>query len=293
MTGPILLFGANGQLGRELCALAALRGENVIGLTRAEADIADAMAVEAAIANAKPRLIVNAAAYTAVDKAEGDIEGATRGNVLGPAVLARGANAAGVPLMHVSTDYVFDGTKAGAYVENDPISPLGVYGRTKAEGERAVRDAAKRHVIVRTSWVYGVHGANFLKTMLRLAKERDELRIVADQRGCPTSTRDLAEAILTIDAAIAGGATPWGTFHFAGSGATTWHGFASEIIAAQGRITGRRPTVTPIATSDFPTPARRPANSELDSSLFAKTFGYVARPWQERTAQTVAELLSP
>ena len=290
MSGPILIFGTGGQLGRELLDLCARRGVATLGATRAEADIADEPAVFAMVARAKPRLIVNAAAYTAVDKAEGDIEGAVRGNVRGPGVLAKAAHAAGVPIVHVSTDYVFDGSKASAYVESDPIAPLGVYGLTKAQGEQALREAAPHHVILRTAWVYGAHGANFLKTMLRLAKERDELRVVADQRGCPTHTADLAEAMLAADAAIAKGATPWGTFHFAGQGATTWHGFASEIVAQQATFTGRRPPVRPIATSDYPTPAKRPANSELDSTLFAETFGYRARPWHERTKETVEAL---
>jgi len=291
MKGPILLFGAKGQLGSELTCLAAERGEDIVGLSRAEADIADAAAVEAAIARARPRLIVNAAAYTAVDKAESDIEAAARGNVAGPATLAAAANAASVPLVHISTDYVFDGSKSGAYVEDDPIAPLGVYGRTKAEGETAVRTAAPRHVVIRTAWVYGPHGANFLKTILRLAAERDELRVVADQRGCPTSTRDLAAAVLAVDHAVAGGAGPWGTYHFAGKGATTWHGFACAIVEAQAPLTGKRPPVRAISTSDYPTPARRPANSELDSSRFAKAFGYAAAPWRERASEVVGVLL--
>jgi dTDP-4-dehydrorhamnose reductase len=191
--------------------------------------------------------------------------------------------------VHVSTDYVFDGTKETAYLESDPIAPLGVYGRTKAAGEAAVRAALPEHAILRTSWVYGEFGQNFLKTMLRLARERDELRVVADQRGCPTSTRELASAILALAPRLIARDNVWGTYHFAGSGVTTWHGFATRIVAAQAQITGRKPAVTAITTAEYPTAARRPVNSELDCGLFAKTFGFRARPWeQEADAATRA-----
>jgi dTDP-4-dehydrorhamnose reductase len=291
VSGPILLFGADGQLGREFLNLATRRGVDVVGMTRAEADISDADAVARAIDRRKPRLIVNAAAYTAVDKAEANQAAAEAGNVAGPAILANAATRAGIPIVHFSTDYVFDGTKKGAYREDDPIAPLGVYGRTKAAGEAVVRDAALQHVIVRTAWVYGVHGNNFLKTMMRLGRERDELRVVGDQKGCPTSTLDLAEAILAIDRVIAAGGSPWGTYHFAGQGSTTWHGFASEIIDAQAARAGRSPAVVAIATSEYPTPAKRPANSELDSKKFSEIFGYTAQPWRARTRQTVDALI--
>ena len=290
---PILVFGAAGQVGRELVALAAARGVPAVGVTRAEADIADADAIAALIARHRPRLVINAAAYTAVDKAEGDPDMAERGNVEGPRVLAEAAAAVGVPILHLSTDYVFDGSKPGAYTEDDPIAPLGVYGRTKAEGEAAVRGANPRHVILRTAWVYGVYGNNFLKTMMRLAAERDRLRVVADQHGCPTATADIAEAILAVDAALARDASLAGTFHFAGTGSTSWHGFAEAIVAAQAAHTGKRPPVDAIATADYPTPAARPINSVLDSSRFAATFAYRAKPWQERMAKVVTALSAP
>ena len=292
MSGPIALFGAGGQLGQEFLGLARLRGVDVAGFTRAEADIADEDAVQRALGAARPRLVVNAAAWTAVDKAESDPDGARRGNATGPRTLARAAAAAAIPYVHFSTAYVFDGGKPTAWIESDPIAPLGVYGASKAEGEALAREAAPMHVILRTSWVYGVHGANFLKTMLRLARERDELRVVADQRGCPTATLDLAEAILAVDRAITAGAVPWGVWHFAGTGATTWHGFASEIVDAAAPFTGKRPDVTAITTADFPTPARRPANSELDSSRFAAAFGYRAAPWRERAREAVRQLVT-
>jgi dTDP-4-dehydrorhamnose reductase len=289
--GPVVLFGAAGQLGREISDLAERLGKEVVGCTRSQVDITDRAAVAAVLARTKPRLVVNAAAYTAVDKAESDPDGALAGNAIGPHVLATAAAHSGVPIVHVSTDYVFDGAKAGAYVEDDPIAPIGVYGRTKAEGEAHVRAAAAHHVIVRTAWVYGVYGTNFLKTMLRLAREREELRVVADQRGCPTATLDLAEAVFAIDRRIAEGAEPWGTFHFAGTGATTWHGFACEIVDAAAPFTGKHPKVTAIRTQDYPTAARRPANSELDSSRFAAIFGYRAAPWRARTQEVVRQLL--
>ncbi len=196
-----------------------------------------------------------------------------------------------MPLVHLSTDYVFDGKKSGAYVENDPIAPLSVYGRTKAEGEAAVREAQPHHVILRTSWVYGVHGKNFLKTVLRLASERDEFTMVADQFGCPTATADIAEAIVLLAPRLVADANVSGTYHFAGTGRTSWHGFATEIVARQRPFTGRNPRVVPIATADFKTAARRPANSVLDSGRFRAIFGHSARPWQERVAETVDLLL--
>ena len=279
----ILLFGANGQLGQEMVRASAARVMSLVALSHAEADIANANAVREAIARHKPALVVNAAAYTKVDLAETDVEAARRGNDIGPALLGEACAAAGIPLVHVSTDYVFDGTKPTAYVETDAVSPASSYGRSKEAGERALRAATPRHVILRTSWVYSEFGHNFLKTILRLAATRDELRIVADQRGCPTSTLDLAEAVLSIAPRLIAGEDVWGTYHFAGSGVTTWHGFASRIVAAQAPFTGRTPRVTPITTAEYPLPARRPANSELDCSLFARIFGIRARPWTEET----------
>ncbi|MCI0599643.1 MAG: dTDP-4-dehydrorhamnose reductase [Beijerinckiaceae bacterium] len=292
MNGPVLIFGASGQLGREIFALARTCGVDAIGYDRARADITKIDSVTAAVLAVKPRLVVNAAAYTAVDRAESEPEAANAANVIGAEAVARAAALRQVPVIQLSTDYVFDGTKMGAYVETDRLAPLGVYGATKAEGEARVRDANPRHFILRTSWVYGRYGSNFLKTILRLSRERDELRIVADQRGCPTATADLAEAILAIGRALKRGSEIYGTYHFAGEGATSWHGFASLIVETQARETRRLPKVTPVSTADFPTPARRPANSELDSSHFASTFGFRARPWQMRVREAVHLLMS-
>ena len=177
-------------------------------------------------------------------------------------------------------------------MEDDPIAPINSYGRSKAAGERAVRGATPRYVILRSSWIYGEFGHNFLKTMLRLAATRDELRVVADQRGCPTSTRDLARAILDIAPRLVAGEGVSGTYHFAGSGVTTWHGFASRIVAAQTPLTGRAPRVTAITTAEFPTPARRPANSGLDCGRFERTFGFRGRPWTEEADAITSALVA-
>ena len=286
----ILVFGGNGQLGRELTRAGAVHQIPLTALSRTQADIADRTAVDEAFALQRPSLVVNAAGYTKVDLAETEAAAARQGNEVGPAIIAEACASAGVPLVHISTDYVFDGRKRGAYVESDPVAPIGAYGRSKAAGERAVRAATARHLIMRTSWVYGEFGHNFLKTMLRLATTREELRVVDDQRGCPTSTRDLADAILRIAPRLIARDEVWGTYHFAGSGVTTWCGFASRIVAAQAPITGAKPRVTAITSAEFPTPARRPANSELDCSLFARTFGFGGRPWTEETDAITAVL---
>ncbi|WP_404295198.1 dTDP-4-dehydrorhamnose reductase (plasmid) [Microvirga sp. RSM25] len=287
----ILVFGSGGQLGQELTETAHLAGTALTGLGRAEVSIADEAAVQRVLDGLKPTVVINAGAYTKVDRAETEAAEAFRANAIGPEVLASACASVGIPLVHVSTDYVFDGTKIGAYRENDPVAPLGVYGRSKAAGEEAIRFHAPRHVIVRTSWVYGVYGANFLKTILRLTGERNELRIVADQHGCPTSTTDLAQALLTVAQHLREGKVPYGTYHCAGSGATTWHGFAQRIIMAQRRFTGRAPALVPIRTDEYPTPAKRPVNSVLNSSLFRRTFGYTAQPWESAVDAAIERLL--
>ena len=287
----ILLFGGDGQLGREMRRASATRGVALAALSRAQADITDRAAVSEAIGRHDPSVVINAAGYTKVDQAEAEPEAAHRANAVGPGILAAACAQAGVPLIHISTDFVFDGEKAGAYVEGDKVAPINRYGQSKADGERAVRDATPMHVIVRTSWVYGEFGSNFLKTMIKLAATRDELRVVADQHGCPTSTPDLADALLTITPQLIGGKSVWGTYHFAGSGVTTWHGFASRIVAAQAPLTGRTPRVTAITTAEFPRAARPPANSALDCSLIARVFGVHGRPWTEETDTITRKLV--
>ena len=289
----ILLLGAGGQVGREIEALAAERALPLTALDRTGVDITNAATIARAMEAHQPDIVINAAAYTAVDKAESEPEQATLINATAPGLIASACARNSAGLIHISTDYVFDGTKTGAYVESDPIAPLGVYGASKAAGEAAVRDALDKHLIVRTSWVYGAYGANFLKTMLRLANDRDRLTIVADQRGCPTATGDIAEGLLIAAAALNGNAAKAGTYHLAGTGVTTWFDFASEIIVRAAPYTGRQPTMAPITTADYPTPARRPANSELSSELFAQTFGFRAAPWQQRVTEVVETLASP
>jgi dTDP-4-dehydrorhamnose reductase len=275
----IVVFGGNGQLGRELSRAAASRAIALHALSHAEADIADSAAVAVALARLQPTIVVNAAAYTKVDLAESNVEAARKTNEIGPAILAEACAAVDVPLVHVSTDYVFDGRKEDAYHESDPVCPISVYGRTKAAGEEAVRRILKHHVILRTAWVYGEFGDNFLKTVLRLAATRDELRIVADQQGSPTSAGELAEAILTIASAFRHDRALAGTYHFTAGGVTTWHGFANRIVEIAAPITGRNPHVTPIGTADYPTAARRPANSRLDCHLFIEKFDFLPRHW--------------
>jgi len=288
----ILVFGGNGQLGQDLMRAAASRAIALRTLSRADADIADSVAVAAALSHWKPNLVVNAAAYTKVDLAESHVEDARRDNEVGPAVLASACAIAGVPMVHISTDYVFDGTKEGAYLESDPVCPINVYGRTKTAGEDAVRRMLKRHVIVRTAWVYSEFGHNFLKTILRLAATRDELRIVADQHGSPTSARELAEVILNIAPVLLRDKDIWGTYHYTAAGVTTWHGFASRVVAIQAPITGRSPRVVPIRTAEYPTAAKRPANSSLDCRLFAQVFGFSPRHWTEGVDATTRTLVT-
>jgi dTDP-4-dehydrorhamnose reductase len=264
-----------------------------MGLGHGDLDVTDRDAVRRAVDRYRPALIVNAAAYTAVDRAESEPEAAFAVNADGPAHLADAAGMAGIPLVHLSTDYVFDGAKPGAYAEDDPIRPLGVYGASKAAGERAVRGRLERHIILRTSWVFGVHGANFVRTMLRLGRERDRLRVVADQRGCPTGAADIADAVLGIaHQLLVDRRDAWGTFHFAAPGGTTWHGFAEAIFERAAPLWGRRPDVAPITTADYPTPARRPANSVLDCARFDRTFALPRRAWTERLDAVVRQLVA-
>jgi dTDP-4-dehydrorhamnose reductase len=295
VSADVLLTGANGQLGWEVARRAGGAGLDARSLAHAELDIADRAKVGEVVAAVAPKVVINAAAYTAVDKAESERERAFAVNRDGAAHLADACAAAGAALIHVSTDYVFDGTKQGAYVETDPVGPLGVYGASKLAGEEAVRARAPRHVILRTAWVYGVHGANFVKTMLRLARERPELRVVDDQRGCPTAAGDLAEAALAIAGRIVAGTVPadgFGTFHCVGDGEITWCGFAREIMAQAGPRLGKPPpSVTAITTADYPTPARRPANSVLDCGKLARVYGLSLRPWRVALAEVLNGLL--
>jgi len=287
----ILLTGAYGQVGWELTRRSRKRGFAVEATDVDVFDITDPRAVEEKVCGQGWELVVNCAAYTAVDRAESEPELALAVNRDGPANLAAACGKAHIPLVHISTDYVFDGSKQGPYRETDPVLPLGVYGRSKAEGDTEVRSRLREHIILRTSWVYGVHGNNFVKTMLRLGQERRVLRVVNDQQGCPTNAADLAEVIL----AIAGRCdrNPWGTYHYSGKGVTTWHGFAEAIFAEAQKYTSLLvERVEPIPSAQYPTPAKRPANSVLDCSLFTSTFGIEPRPWRESLAEVIHGLFS-
>ena len=266
MTMKILLTGATGQVGHEL--LRSLQGlGEVTAPRRGELDLANPDALRAAVRAVQPGLIVNPAAYTAVDQAENDIDLARLINAEAPAVLAEEAARCGAALVHYSTDYVFDGAGERPFAEDDPTAPLNVYGQTKLEGELAIAASGARHLILRTSWVYSLHGRNFLLTMLKLAQEREELRVVADQFGAPTWSRTIADATaqLLVHAQL-GGDDWWarhgGIYHLAGQGETTWCGFTEAIV----RTAGLGCRVTPISTAEFPKPARRPHNSRLDCS---------------------------
>jgi dTDP-4-dehydrorhamnose reductase len=286
----ILVFGANGQLGQELSRAAAGRGIALRGLPRRAVDIAEQNDVAAAFARWAPQLVVNAAAYTKVDLAETHEAEARRSNEIGPAVLAEECARKRIPLLHLSTDYVFDGNKQEAYREADPVCPISVYGRSKAAGEDAVRRGLRQHLILRTAWVYSEFGSNFLKTMLNLAQTRDELRIVDDQYGSPTSAADLADVILRIAPILLRDEQLAGTYHFTADGFTTWHGFASRAVAIAAPIIGRHSRVTPIGTADYPTAAKRPINSRLDCRLFTQTFGFSPRHWTEGVDATARKL---
>jgi dTDP-4-dehydrorhamnose reductase len=292
MNGPILIFGARGQVGREAAGLAAARGVRVIALSRPEADIANEATVRVALDVHRPAVVVNAAGYTSTDRAEREPDAAAMANVTGAAVVASACATANVPLIHLSCAEVFDGNKKRPYVENDKVSPVTAFGRTKVEGEAKVRELVPRHVILRTSWIYGPHGRNFLRNVLRLSAERDELRMVGDQVGCPTATIDLAEAILVVARKLAAEAKVSGTFHFAGNGATTWYKFASEIVQRQAVFTGKTPKIVEIKLSEYPAAAKGGLNCELDSSRFRSVFGYSASPWNFRVAEVVAAVIT-
>jgi dTDP-4-dehydrorhamnose reductase len=286
----VLIIGANGQLGWELCRKGKKRGFDIVPLDLPEFDITDPPAVIKQIRQGGVSLIINGAAYTAVDRAESEPALAFAVNRDGPAYLASACAKAGIPLIHISTDYVFDGRKKGPYLETDPVSPLGVYGRSKAAGETEVKGHLKEHVILRTAWLYGVHGHNFVKTMLRLGSEKEVLRVVDDQYGCPTFAGDIAEAILAISSKIGERCDiPWGTYHYCGKGVTSWHGFTEKIFdLAKPHNSLIVKKVEPITSEEYSTySAKRPANSVLDCSLLTKTFGISPLPWHESLAHMI------
>lgn len=288
----ILITGGAGQVGLELARADWPSHVRLHLPARDQLDLGDAEAVRAAFAATPFRAVINSGTYTAVDKAETEVAAAFAANAMGPAILAEVTRAAGIPLIQVSTDYVFDGSGDRDYAETDPVGPLGVYGASKLAGEVAVTTGNPRSVVMRTAWVLSSHRANFLKTMLRLATDRPTLRVVDDQHGCPTSARDIADALKAITLRmIEDPDAPTGVYHFVNAGSTTWAELAREIMTLSAARGGPSATVEGITTADYPTPARRPSNSRLDTSKITRDYGIAPRPWKDAVAEIVAELI--
>ncbi|MFN4041879.1 MAG: dTDP-4-dehydrorhamnose reductase [Brevundimonas sp.] len=287
----ILITGGAGQVGLELQAHAWPDGVVVHAPGRDDLDLTDPVSVRAAFAARPYAAVINAAAWTAVDKAEDAVADAFLANAQGPAVLAEATRQAGVPLVHISTDYVFDGSANRPYVESDPVGPLGVYGASKLAGELAIRSGNPRSVVLRTAWLISAHRANFLKTMLTLAKKHERLAIVRDQIGCPTAARDLTEALVSITLRLMDDQdAPTGVYHFVNAGETSWAGLAREIMASSRTTGGAWAEVDAITTDQYPTPAKRPANSRLNTTKLSRDFGIQPRDWRAAVAEIVAEL---
>ncbi|MFM0051915.1 dTDP-4-dehydrorhamnose reductase [Caballeronia grimmiae] len=286
----ILLTGVNGQVGFELARTLQGLGR-VVAVDRRRLDLGDLDQVRRVVREVKPALIVNPAAYTAVDKAESDVDAAMRANGEAPGVLAEEAKRLGAALVHYSTDYVFDGTKEGAYVEDDVVNPQNVYGKSKLAGEQAIAASGCDHLIFRTSWVYGTRGKNFLLTMLRLGAERDELSVVVDQIGAPTWASTIAALTANVLAqSVAAGDSWWkeksGVYHLTAGGSTSWHGFAEAIFELSGLE--KKPVVKPIPASAYPTPAKRPANSRMSGAKLGAVFGLQAPDWRDALSLCLA-----
>ncbi|MBD9653012.1 dTDP-4-dehydrorhamnose reductase [Ensifer sp. ENS09] len=287
----VLVTGGSGQVGGEILRRGLGPNVEVVAPNRNELNLADFCELRRYVLLNRFAAVVNCGAYTAVDKAESDVSDAWTINALAPAVLASAAAERGIPIVQISTDYVFDGTKVGRYVEDDPTRPVNVYGNSKAAGEAAIRALAVRHVILRTAWIFSSHGSNFLRSMLRLSQTQDQVRIVNDQFGCPTSATDIAGAVAAIvtrfledrDACL-------GTYHFASAGEATWFDFASEIFRQRSTAGRRVPQVIPISTIEYPTPARRPQNSRLSTQKFEAEFSFQAMDWKDAIAGVLQEL---
>ena len=289
----LIVTGAKGQLGRELTARGASCGWQVTGVDLPEFDICAEHQVRDLVSAVKPDVLINAAAYTAVDRAEAEPDEADRANHQGPGRLASVCARCGAALVHVSTDFVFDGRRRTPYGETEAVAPLSVYGRTKAAGEAAVRGRIVRHLVVRTAWLYGTGGKNFVRTMLTLARRQRQLRVVADQYGSPTCAADLADALLTAARLAVAHDGPWGTYHFCGAGVTSWHGLAEAVVeAARPQTPLAVERVVPIGTAEYPTAARRPAYSALDCTAIGRDFGIRPRPWREPVKETVGLILA-
>lgn len=288
----ILVTGGNGQLGTELRRYPWPEGWEVVAVDIDELDLRDTAAIAAMVASRPWATVISGGAYTAVDRAESDQVTAWAVNALAPAAFAAACRTADIPLLQVSTDYVFDGAKQGRWLPDDPIGPLGVYGASKLGGELAVATGCVRYAIVRTSWVVSAHGANFVKTMLRVGAERDALTVVDDQYGAPTAAKDLAAALATIALRMADDrSAPSGTFHFSNAGETTWCGFARAIFEGAAARGGPTAAVTPILTEEYPTPARRPINSLLDHHAIGAAYGVTPQDWRIALDDILDELI--
>ena len=280
----ILVAGGQGQVGSALAQIGRKQGLELVALERSELDITDTVSIDFAFEKYRPAVLINAAAYTDVCKAEVEAELAYAINETATALLADACAAANIPMLHISTDYVFDGSKEGLYTEDDPVSPLAVYAKSKEAGERALRERVERHIILRTSWVFGVQGNNFVKTMVRLAKDRNRLTVVADQFGGPTSACSIAKALLAIAADYKKSKTAaWGTYHYCQKPYVSWHQFAQVIIehATEMGLVDHPVEVVPIPSSEFSTQVNRPVNSKLDTVKVESVFGITADSWVE------------
>jgi dTDP-4-dehydrorhamnose reductase len=293
MTMRLLLLGGSGQVGSEFRALDRPKDVVVVAPDLDALDVAKPGAIADAIAAGPWHAVVNAAAYTNVDRAESERDLAFAINAHAAGTIANETARHGIPLIHISTDYVFDGRKGAPYVETDAPAPLNVYGESKLASERAVAATNPRHVILRTSWVYSPHGHNFVRTILRLAAERQRLTIVDDQRGCPTAARDVARTCRDIALLCAQSPkdVPYGLYHFCGKGETTWCGLTKAIVEMAAPHLSRVPEIVPIATAGYPTPAIRPRDTRLDCSAIARAFAISPRPWQDGLAETLHQLL--
>ena len=290
----VLVLGANGQLGQCLADQLSTTEYHVTLASRAEIDISEFDSTEKNIVDHKPDVVINASAYTAVDLAEKEVEQANLINNLAVGNMARVCAKIDAVLVHISTDYVFDGEAKVPYNEDAATNPQGAYGRTKLLGENAVQAAGCNHIIIRTAWVFSEYGNNFLKTMLRLGKQRDSLGIVADQVGCPTYAQDIAKAVVTILKGISAGNQSWGTYHYCGDEWTSWFGFAQAIFdeSEKANLMANSPELTPITTADFPTPAKRPAFSALDSSKLINSWGACPSDWKAAIKKVISKLKS-
>ena len=276
----LLITGGTGQVGTELLNCHWPADTELVAPTRQELDLSDFDSIGTYISQGEFDAVINCGAYTAVDKAESEVLTAWKINALAPAALAAATKIAGIPLVHLSTDYVFDGSKIEPYTEDDPVAPLGVYGASKEAGEQAVRTGNPRHVILRTAWVFSAHGSNFVKTMLRLGKERELVKVVDDQMGCPTAASDIAAVVRQIVVRLIEDLkAPVGTYHFVNSGAATWCTFALDLFTKREAAGFKVPKIEAIATEDYPTPARRPRNSQLSTEKLKRDYGVQPRDW--------------